>query len=311
MSDPTVSPWPRRAAWLACLATLPIFLIGGTVTTLRVGMAVPDWPTTFGQNMFAYPLSEMLGNTGVFWEHSHRLWGAFVGLCVVALAWVVWWREPRKLVRLLAGLAVLGVVGQGILGGLRVTANSPELAFLHGALAQALFALLAAVLFLESRAWSAARVERVPAANKLRMLAVLAPALVYVQTGFGAWLRHSGIALAQMVHVGFAVVATGIVVVLAAELARSGVPELARVARWLRALVWTQVLLGVLAWISVYVLTGPHNPVSVSEAIFATAHVACGAMLLAACVAALVFVRRIVASEKSATEPANRLEAAR
>ncbi len=323
MSEPTVSPWPRRAAWIACLATLPIFLIGGTVTTLRVGMAVPDWPTTFGQNMFAYPLSEMLGNTGVFWEHSHRLWGAFVGVCVVALALVVWCCEPRKLVRALASLAVLGVVAQGVLGGLRVTANSPELAFLHGSLAQALFALLAAILFLESRAWSAARFERVSAGNKLRSLAVLAPTLVYVQTGFGAWLRHSGYPLAQAIHVLFAIVATWVVLRLGAELRRTDVSTLQRVGRWVRALVWTQVALGVLAWISVYLLTGPHNPVSVSEAIFATAHVACGAMLLAACVAALVFVRRIVTldvtldvtlgatADARATEPANRLEAAR
>ncbi len=296
MSDSTVSPWPRRAAWLACLATFPIFLIGGTVTTLRVGMAVPDWPTTFGENMFTYPLSEMLANTGVFWEHSHRLWGAFVGLCVVALTVAVAVFDRRKRVCWLAYLALLGVIGQGVLGGFRVTENSPELAFLHGSLAQALFALLAAILFLESLTWSAARRVEVANGAKLRTLSALALPVVYMQTGFGAWLRHSGFGVAQAVHVLFAVVATWCVVVLAIELRKSGVPELARVARWLRALVWTQVLLGILAWISVYVLTGPHNPVSVGEAIFATAHVACGALLIGACVAALVFVRRTVAS---------------
>lgn len=299
MSDSTVSAWPRRAAWLACLATFPIFLIGGTVTTLRVGMAVPDWPTTFGQNMFTYPLSEMLGNTGVFWEHSHRLWGAFVGLCIVALALAVWFGERRKGVRWLALFALLGVVGQGVLGGLRVTENSPELAFLHGSLAQALFALLAAILFLASKTWSVAPRTQFANEAKLRALSTLALTIVYVQTGFGAWLRHSGLAFAQAVHVLFAIVATWIVVVLAIELRRSGTPELTRIARWLRALVWTQVSLGILAWVSVYVLTGPHNPVSISEAVFATAHVACGALLLSACVAALVFVRRPYATRSA------------
>ncbi|MCY2960355.1 MAG: COX15/CtaA family protein [Planctomycetota bacterium] len=293
MSDSTVSPWPRRAAWLACLATFPIFLIGGTVTTLRVGMAVPDWPTTFGQNMFTYPLGEMLASTGVFWEHSHRLWGAFVGLCVVILAATIWRCERRASVRWLALLALLGVVGQGILGGFRVTENSPELAFLHGSLAQALFALLSAILFLESQAWRAARV--VQAGSRLRTLAAIALPAVYVQTVLGAWLRHSGMPLAQAVHVLFAIAAAAIVVLLAGELLRSGDTSLARVGRWLRALVWTQVALGILAWISVYILTGPHNPVSIGEAIFATAHVACGALLLGACVAALVFVRRSAA----------------
>ncbi len=294
MSDSTVSPWPRRAAVLACLATFPIFLIGGTVTTLRVGMAVPDWPTTFGENMFTYPLSEMLASTGVFWEHSHRLWGAFVGLCVVALTVAVWGFERRPGVRRLALLALLGVVGQGVLGGFRVLENSPQLAFLHGALAQALFALLAAVLFLESRAWSEARALVLADGSRLRALSAAALPIVYVQTGFGAWLRHSGYPIAQAVHVLFAIVATWVVVRLASELRRSGTPVLARVGRWLRALVWTQVALGILAWISVYVLTGPHNPVSVGEAIFATAHVACGALLLGGCVAALVFARRCV-----------------
>jgi cytochrome c oxidase assembly protein subunit 15 len=311
MSDASVDPWPRGAAWVACLATIPIFLIGGTVTTLRVGMAVPDWPTTFGHNMFTYPLSEMLASTGVFWEHSHRLWGAFVGVCVVALTIAVWWREPRAQVRWLALGALLGVIGQGLLGGFRVTQNSPELAFLHGAVAQALFALLCAVLFLESRAWRAARAQRVPAGTRSRTLAAFALPVVYLQTAFGAWLRHSGYPVAQAIHVAFALVATWVVVALAIELRRTEDPTLGRVARWLRVLVWTQVTLGILAWISVYVLTGPHNPVSVGEAVFATAHVACGALLLGACVAALVFTRRCIASDSSAASSANRLEAAR
>lgn len=310
MSHPSESSWPLRAAWLACLATLPIFLIGGTVTTLRVGMAVPDWPTTFGRNMFTYPLSEMLASTGVFWEHSHRLWGAFVGTCVVVLAVTVWARERRASVRRLALLAVVGVVAQGVLGGLRVTENSPELAFLHGSLAQALFALLAAILFLLSRAWRAAGPVPVAAGARLRTLAHLALPLVYVQTGIGAWLRHSGAPIAQVVHVLVAVAATWLVVLLAIELLRSGDPLLRRVARWLRALVWCQVGLGILAWISVYVLTGPHNPVSVAEAVFATAHVACGALLLGACVGALVYVRRSVVVQEDAAATA-RLETAR
>ncbi len=309
MSEQYVCPWPRRAAWLAVLATLPIFLIGGTVTTLRVGMAVPDWPTTFGQNMFTYPLSEMLASTGVFWEHSHRLWGAFVGLTVVALAVVVWTWEPRRLVKVLAGLALLGVLAQGLLGGLRVTENSPELAFLHGALAQALFALLAAILFLESGAWRSARAIPIQGATSVRGLALGALAVVYVQTGFGAWLRHSGAPLAQAIHVLFALVATWTVLVLAARLKKSAEPRLVRVARWLRALVWTQVALGLLAWLAVHVLTGPHNPVSIGEAIFATAHVACGAMLLAGCVAAHVFVRRIAQSSQAPAVSREALEA--
>ncbi len=311
MSPASAPTWPRRAAWIACAVTFPIFLIGGTVTTLRVGMAVPDWPTTFGQNMFTYPLSAMLANTGVFWEHSHRLWGALVGLCVVGLALIVWLRERRSGVRWLAALALLGVGVQGVLGGLRVLENSPQLAFLHGALAQALFAALAALLFLESRAWSEARPVTSQRASGLRRLALLATLVVYLQTALGAWLRHSGAHAALGFHIVLAFAATVLVLRLAAALRAAGQPVLLRTARWLRTLVWIQVALGVLAAVWVFVVTGPHNPVSIGEAVFATAHVACGALLLGACVAAMVYSRRCLALDEPRVAPAGRLETAR
>lgn len=309
MTEATTSPWPRRAAWIAVLVTLPIFAIGGTVTTLRVGMAVPDWPTTFGHNMFAYPLSEMLGNTGVFWEHAHRLWGSLVGACVVLLAAVVWSFDARRPARWLALAALLGVGAQGILGGIRVTENSPQLAFLHGAFAQMLFALLAALLFLESSAWRAPGPGVTSDARRLRTLSLVAVLIVYAQTVLGAWLRHSGADLAQALHVIGALFATYRVLSLRRALVRSGSPLLARVGRWLLALLMTQLALGVLAWIAVYLVTGPVAPVSVTEAVFATAHVLCGAMLLATCVAAFVFVRRVAPAEADAA--GLRLETAR
>jgi cytochrome c oxidase assembly protein subunit 15 len=312
MSPASAPTWPRRAAWIACAVTFPIFLIGGTVTTLRVGMAVPDWPTTFGQNMFTYPLSEMLQDQGRFWEHSHRLWGALVGLCVVGMTIAVWVRERRGSVRWLAALALLGVVAQGVLGGMRVLENSPQLAFVHGAVAQALFALLASLLFLESRAWAETRPTSSSRSSALRRLAVLATLVVYVQTVVGAWLRHSGAHSALGFHIVLAVGAGVIVLRLAHSLrTMADQPILARTARWLRLLVWIQVALGLLSAVWIFVVTGPHNPVSIGEAIFATAHVACGALLLGACVAALVYTRRSLVSEEPRVAPAGRLETAR
>jgi len=311
MSPVNGSIWPRRAAWIACAVTFPIFLIGGTVTTLKVGMAVPDWPTTFGQNMFTYPLSEMLGNTGVFWEHSHRLWGALVGLCVVGLALVVWTRERRSVVRWLAGFALVGVGLQGLLGGVRVLRNSAELAFLHGAFAQALFALLAALLFLESRAWVEARPATSARARSLRRLALLAMLVVYAQTVLGAWLRHVRAPTPLGFHIVLAVATTAIVLILARELRAAGQPVLARTGRWLRALVWIQVTLGLLSAVWIFVVTGPHKPVSIGEAVFATAHVACGALLLGACVAAMVYSRRCLALDEPRVAPTGNLGTAR
>ena len=69
--------WPHRLAVLTTAATFLLILAGGVVTNTGTGMAVPDWPTTFGYNMFLYPLSRMTG--GVYYEHAHRLFGSLVG----------------------------------------------------------------------------------------------------------------------------------------------------------------------------------------------------------------------------------------
>src|SRR5437870_10964538 len=112
------SPWPHRLAVALACATFPLLFIGGLVTSKGAGLAVPDWPTTFGYNMFLYPWSKMIGN--IFYEHSHRLFASAVGLLTIALAVTFWFAERRPWVRWL-GVAELGwVIVQGILGGLRV-----------------------------------------------------------------------------------------------------------------------------------------------------------------------------------------------
>jgi hypothetical protein len=145
----------------------------------------------------------------------------------------------------------------------------------------------------------------------MQRFAVVVMLVVYAQTVLGAWLRHSGSHTALGLHIVLAVAATVFVLRLAAALRSAGQPVLLRTARWLRALVWVQVALGMLSAVWVFVVTGPHNPVSIGEAVFATAHVACGALLLGACVAALVYTRRSLVIEEPRVAPAGRLETAR
>ena len=78
------NPWLHRFAVFTALATLGLVGMGGLVTSHGVGMAVPDWPTSYGYNMFALPISTWLTG-GIFHEHTHRLWASFVGVLVVAL----------------------------------------------------------------------------------------------------------------------------------------------------------------------------------------------------------------------------------
>src|SRR6185436_15802091 len=93
LADPAVSRWLHRFAVLTTLATLGLIVIGGLVTSHGVGLAVPDWPNSYGYNMFAFPISKWWGWGGIRYEHSHRLMATFVGLLTTVLAVWLWVRE--------------------------------------------------------------------------------------------------------------------------------------------------------------------------------------------------------------------------
>ena len=174
-----------RLALATLGATCVLILLGGLVTNTGAALAVPDWPSTFGYNMVLFPWSRMVG--GVFYEHSHRLMGALVGLLTLALGGALW-REGGRL-RRLGLLAVAVVLAQGVLGGLRVVLLEDALAILHGSLAPAFFALLAAIALLTAPRGRVAGARVEPA---LKGLTVPAAALVYAQIVAGALLTHAG-----------------------------------------------------------------------------------------------------------------------
>ena len=107
-----------RLSLATAWATLPLLFIGGLVTGTGAGLAVPDWPTTFGTNMFLYPWSKMVG--GIFYEHSHRLFAAGVGFLTLALVFLLWIRDSCQWIRWLGVMALTFVVLQGVVGSLRV-----------------------------------------------------------------------------------------------------------------------------------------------------------------------------------------------
>src|SRR5437773_7046534 len=141
----------HRLALVTAGVTFVLILFGGLVTNTGAGLAVPDWPTTFGHNMFLYPWSKMIGN--IFYEHSHRLVASFVGLLAIALAVTFWLRERRAWLRWLSFIALGLVITQGVLGGLRVVLLESTLAIIHACLAQAFFALTVALALFTSREW--------------------------------------------------------------------------------------------------------------------------------------------------------------
>ena len=105
------------------------------VTSTGSGLSVPDWPTTYGSNMFTFPLSKWVG--GIRYEHSHRLIASAVGFLTIILAGWTWRVEPRRWVRWLAVACLGAVVLQGLLGGLTVLLRLPPAVSIgHAGLAQ-------------------------------------------------------------------------------------------------------------------------------------------------------------------------------
>jgi cytochrome c oxidase assembly protein subunit 15 len=157
-------------------------------------MSVPDWPTTYGYNMFLFPYSKWVG--GIFWEHSHRLIASGVGFLTLILAAVTFWKEKRSWVRCLAVTAVALVILQGVLGGLRVTLYKDQIGIFHAALAQSFFGLLLIIASVTGRGFLAGTWTGDSAAASLRGLGIAALVLTYFQLGIAATIRHQHAPLA-------------------------------------------------------------------------------------------------------------------
>ena len=276
------SVWPHRIAVVLACATFPLLFIGGLVTSKGAGLAVPDWPTTFGYNMFLYPWSKMVG--GIFYEHSHRLVASFVGLVTIALALTLWLREPRRWLRWLGIAALVLVIAQGVLGGLRVVLLEHLLAVVHAGMAQIFFALTICLAMFTSKEWQRSPAE--PPLNdggRLWRLCAVTTGLIYLQIVFGAVLRHTGTRLDA--HLVFAALVTLHVVFVFLRVSRhhADFARLNRPALALFALLVLQLVLGTLSYIAKFTALWR---VSMDFIVWATTtHLAVGALMLAASVA--------------------------
>jgi protoheme IX farnesyltransferase len=186
----------RRTAQTAVVAVFLLLIAGALVTSTESGLAVPDWPLSYGRLM-----PPMVG--GILYEHGHRMVAALVTLIVGLEAGVLLWGEKRRSVRRLGILAFTAILAQAVLGGLTVLfLLPPAISSAHAGLAQIVFALTAAIAWMTSPLWiSGEMVEGVPAAGEPALdrtfrLTVAATAAVYVQILLGAVMRHVGAGLA-------------------------------------------------------------------------------------------------------------------
>ena len=275
----TYRPGPHWFALIATAFTWPLLFVGGLVTTYKVGMAVPDWPTTFGMNMFLYDMTR--APWGVFGEHTHRLYGAAVGIFTILLMLDFFFFERRRWIKVMGVVALLAVVGQGLLGGLRVTRNSTMLAAVHGSTAQAFFGLMVALCVWTSRSW-VTRDRVVEGAGRIRRMALALLGLVYVQVLVGAWLRHYSKVDALWLHSGLAVLVLGHAAgTIAAVWRRRGDwPELVPATWALGAALLVQISLGIAAWWLLRPFDGISHPVTFFPAMVRTGHQANAGLLI-------------------------------
>ncbi len=311
---PVYSEWVEGFSRVAIAAALLLLAIGGLVTSTEAGLAVVDWPNSFGYNMFLYPFSRMTG--GIYYEHAHRLFGALVGLTTLALALLLQVRESRRWVRRVGWFAFALVVVQGALGGLRVTGHftmsedpsimrpSLILAMVHGIVGQIFFATLVAIGAFTSAAWQRDRQSVRPSALGDRRLAAVLILVMIGQLVLGAAQRHLNAML--MVHIVFGV---AIVAPLAVHVGfrtwalNRDVARLRRLGIVLLAAIGIQIVLGLAA----FVVTGAaaFDPLaSPLAAMLPTAHQWFAAVLLG--LATLLFCWGFRPARESTTDPGPR-----
>jgi cytochrome c oxidase assembly protein subunit 15 len=281
-------------------ATFLLIIAGGIVTGNQAGLAVVDWPNSYGYNMFLYPLARMTG--GVYFEHVHRLFGSLVGLVTLVLAVQLWRVEQRRWLRQLGMVALVLVIVQGLLGGLRVTghftlSDDPTvtrpniwLAVVHGVAGQVFFGLVVAMAAVSTRAWRQA--SAVSAGRLDHTLSAWLLGSVLVQLTLGAILRHTDAAL--HLHITIAVVVVGLGVFLGSRLAlkHAAQPVLRRLGNALLYGLAAQFILGFGALFARN-LSSPGNPHPADVAV-TTVHQALGALILAVAVLAALWTRRLL-----------------
>jgi cytochrome c oxidase assembly protein subunit 15 len=287
----------HRFALLVACATFFLIIAGASVTSHDAGLATSDWPLSNGQ---VFP--KMVGN--LFWEHGHRMVATAVGLLTIVLAVYLQLRERRTWVKRLGWIALVGVVAQGLLGGLTVKMNLPlAVSSAHATLAQLFFLITVSLAVFTSRRWMApaSSVTEDGEGISIRALCIVALAVVLTQLVLGATLRHSatwdeelptGLLLA---HVGVAMVVTLVLgaTVATVMLRHRTEKYLTRPALTAAALLFVQLLLGLAAYITR--AASPFDPQPLNPMVAVTvAHVACGALVFATTIVLTLRVFRVL-----------------
>ena len=273
-----------------------LLIAGALVTSNNAGLAVPDWPTSFG-SLYKWP--RMIG--GVKFEHGHRVVAEIVGLLTISAAIWTWLVDQRRWMRYLTVGAVLGVVFQGVLGGLTVLNFTPPLiSTAHAAVGQTMFCVLAAIAVFTSKSWlqePSEKISRKDAAPLIRhswmligflyLQLILGAAFRHVWTKWGPmgsnhWPVHKIVHMFLYPHILNSLLVAGLILYLSmtALSKHSGIPHLKKPAAGMLMLLILQLLLGASAYM-VRVVQGINEEQPTLGLVSVTvAHLAVGALIL-------------------------------
>lgn len=299
--------WRRRFSALTVITTVVLISWGGVVTSIGAGMAFPDWPTSLGSYNLINPVDEWWAVPAYLAEHGHRLIASLVGMMTVVLAGWTWWADPRRWMRWLGVAAVVLVVAQGILGGLRVLWVSIDLAAVHACVAQLFFAILVAMTLFTTDTWRQGRgiLSDTDVSRRLRWMAYATTATVYVQIVLGALLRHAGGGISAgftAIHVTGAFVVVGLVgaTFMVAEKYFDDNPVVRRAAWGLLGVMGAQFALGLAALI-VMLYEQAQPGLSLAPVLLTVGHLVVGALLFGMSIVTTLLVARPPLTESTAS----------
>jgi heme a synthase len=288
----------RFALFLSC-SVVVLLMAGALVTSHDAGLAVPDWPLSYGSLM-----PPMVG--GIFWEHGHRMIATVVGILTIVLAILLAKSEPRRWVRNLGWTALALVIAQGILGGLTVKyLLPPPISTAHATLAQLFFITTVSITLFTSRWWqSDLTLLEDSASPQLRSLTALTTTAIFLQLILGAGFRHGAFGIVP--HLIGAVVVL-FLVIFTGRTVRKRFGKIRDLRRWgilLQSFLGIQILLGLAAYWAVVRAAQDAQPTAV-YVVATVAHVLGGALTLAASVALTLSCFRLIRDDAKVTVAAS------
>jgi heme a synthase len=284
----SVPPGVHRFALFLSCSIVVLLMAGALVTSHDAGLAVPDWPLSYGSLM-----PPMVG--GIFWEHGHRMIATLVGILTIVLAILLAKTEPRRWVRNLGWTALVLVIAQGILGGLTVKyLLPPPISTAHATLAQLFFITIIGITLFTGKWWqSDLPLLEDTGTPRLRGLAALTTFMILLQLVMGAGFRHGAFGI--LPHLIGAVLVF-FLVILTGRSVRKRFGNVRDLRRWgilLQAFLGIQILLGLAAYWAVVKAAQEAQPTTI-YVVLTVAHVLGGALTLAASVVLTLSCFRLI-----------------